>query len=469
MKKLLLTISICLFGSSLSLAQTTILEQYFHELKGLEDSSGITHLFYRMYEKSEFQCSEGNGGKTVDHYGNDVFHFTVATQSDSILFDDGYGEWCLDGMFDSRSTYSYSFYDNDPSKWVANSSYEYTFSIHDYKGYTLDIQPPIAIKQTVYKPTIQVPKEIFLSPNGDSLYARTYSDFTIPLPGRGDDWPIFEAYDQFEHYADSVAFVWEILGIHPQIDSLYFSAMSGDLYRSSHYSSNFTLADSSARFTNLFFDSDTIHVYSLTSSGLLVSDELGKKNSWEVAEIDFTTHSTKFLAVDPSVPGHVFVSDSTDILFSDNHGDTFTSHTTVKNEITSLYKKPDSNLLYVLTRKELLEVNTETKSTLSLKQLSVSVEPKPSEIPEQVSLSQNYPNPFNPSTVISYQLSGNSLVRLEVFDVIGRKVAVLVDGERKSTGAHQVTFEAGNLSSGVYFYRLETAGQTLTQKMLLVK
>ncbi|MEX2602600.1 MAG: alpha-amylase family glycosyl hydrolase, partial [Gracilimonas sp.] len=69
------------------------------------------------------------------------------------------------------------------------------------------------------------------------------------------------------------------------------------------------------------------------------------------------------------------------------------------------------------------------------------------EAPYIFKLHQNYPNPFNPSTVISYQLNSNQLVRLEVFDITGRKVAVLVDGERKSSGSHQVTFDASGLSS----------------------
>ncbi|MEX2603292.1 MAG: T9SS type A sorting domain-containing protein, partial [Gracilimonas sp.] len=76
---------------------------------------------------------------------------------------------------------------------------------------------------------------------------------------------------------------------------------------------------------------------------------------------------------------------------------------------------------------------------------------------------------FNPSTVISYQLNSNQLVQLEVFDVTGRKVAVLVDGERKPAGNYRVSFDGSGLSSGVYFYRLETDGQTKTQKMLLIK
>ncbi|MEX0843958.1 MAG: DUF5689 domain-containing protein [Balneolaceae bacterium] len=86
------------------------------------------------------------------------------------------------------------------------------------------------------------------------------------------------------------------------------------------------------------------------------------------------------------------------------------------------------------------------------------------------SLGQNYPNPFNPSTVISYQLAENSSVTLQVFDLLGREVATLVNGERRAAGEHQVTFEAGNLSSGVYIYRLSTGnGQHLMKKMLLVK
>ncbi|WP_428235368.1 T9SS type A sorting domain-containing protein [Gracilimonas sp.] len=85
-------------------------------------------------------------------------------------------------------------------------------------------------------------------------------------------------------------------------------------------------------------------------------------------------------------------------------------------------------------------------------------------------LHQNYPNPFNPSTVISYQLPENSTVKLQVFDMLGREVATLANNERKTAGSHQATFDAGNLSSGVYIYRLSTnSGVQLTQKMLLMK
>jgi hypothetical protein len=89
-------------------------------------------------------------------------------------------------------------------------------------------------------------------------------------------------------------------------------------------------------------------------------------------------------------------------------------------------------------------------------------------------LIQNYPNPFNPSTEIKYQVSGISDVRLEVFDVLGRSVATLVN-ERQIAGAYQVNFNAATLASGTYFYRLEArprdgqAGFIDTKKMMLVK
>jgi hypothetical protein len=97
----------------------------------------------------------------------------------------------------------------------------------------------------------------------------------------------------------------------------------------------------------------------------------------------------------------------------------------------------------------------------------LSVE-KSSAAPYRFALEQNYPNPFNPTTGIRYQVAGTSDVRLEVFDMLGRKVATLVN-ERKAAGAYSVTFNAANLSSGIYFYRLQAGAFTETRKMMLIK
>ncbi len=84
------------------------------------------------------------------------------------------------------------------------------------------------------------------------------------------------------------------------------------------------------------------------------------------------------------------------------------------------------------------------------------------------SLHQNYPNPFNPSTVISYSLMEKGHVSLKVYDTIGEEVMSLVN-EEKSAGNYDVTFDARNLTSGIYLYKLECNGIVLSRKMILIK
>jgi Secretion system C-terminal sorting domain len=92
--------------------------------------------------------------------------------------------------------------------------------------------------------------------------------------------------------------------------------------------------------------------------------------------------------------------------------------------------------------------------------------------PSGFALLQNYPNPFNPSTIISYQLAVNSRVTLKVYDILGKEVATLVNS-RQNAGNYNVPFTAGNatlnLSSGVYFYRLQAGSFVTTKKLILMK
>jgi len=91
-----------------------------------------------------------------------------------------------------------------------------------------------------------------------------------------------------------------------------------------------------------------------------------------------------------------------------------------------------------------------------------------SDVPLSTKLAQNYPNPFNPSTTISYTLKNSGAVNLQVYDITGRLVQELVN-ERKNAGEHSVSFNASNLASGLYIYRLQVAGKVITKKMTLIK
>lgn len=90
------------------------------------------------------------------------------------------------------------------------------------------------------------------------------------------------------------------------------------------------------------------------------------------------------------------------------------------------------------------------------------------ETPMSISLNQNYPNPFNPTTTITYSLDRSTEVALTVYDVTGRLITTLVDGN-KSRGEHTVHFDASQYPSGMYIYQLNAGGQKLIEKMTLIK
>ena len=98
----------------------------------------------------------------------------------------------------------------------------------------------------------------------------------------------------------------------------------------------------------------------------------------------------------------------------------------------------------------------------------IGITPISTNVPSGYSLSQNYPNPFNPVTNINFALPNTSNVKLAVFDMNGREVAVLVNGQY-SPGTYKVDYDASSLASGVYFYKLITKDFTATKKMILIK
>lgn len=115
---------------------------------------------------------------------------------------------------------------------------------------------------------------------------------------------------------------------------------------------------------------------------------------------------------------------------------------------------PDSSQWYMDDYK-LVRIDT----TVGIKDFSV---------PTEYILSQNYPNPFNPSTKIKYEIPEISFVNIKVYDVLGSEVVTLIN-EEQTVGSYEVEFDASNLPSGIYFYRLQAGSFVETKKMVLMK
>lgn len=98
----------------------------------------------------------------------------------------------------------------------------------------------------------------------------------------------------------------------------------------------------------------------------------------------------------------------------------------------------------------------------------LNVDNKISEIPTGYSLEQNYPNPFNPNTKIQFSVNKAQSVSLKVFDVLGNEIATLVN-EELTPGIYEYNFDASNLSSGVYYYKLQSGNYSETKKMILMR
>lgn len=99
---------------------------------------------------------------------------------------------------------------------------------------------------------------------------------------------------------------------------------------------------------------------------------------------------------------------------------------------------------------------------------TTSIQPVLNGVASNYSLSQNYPNPFNPSTQIQFSIPESGVVSIKVYDIMGREVADLINSKMQS-GSYSVNFEGGNLSSGIYIYKMRTDNYTNSKKMLLVK
>ncbi len=162
-----------------------------------------------------------------------------------------------------------------------------------------------------------------------------------------------------------------------------------------------------------------------------------------------------------STPSITFVGSGNQIYYSTDHGDSWTF-------ASDGFRSFTTRSMAILGSYAFAVLDGDGIYRMSLEGITGVREEEGNVSPSRLALDQNYPNPFNPRTRIRYSLPRAAFVRLSVFDLLGREVALLVEGVEEA-GEKVVTFNGVGFPSGVYFYRLDAGGHTSMKKMLLLK
>ena len=282
---------------------------------------------------------------------------------------------------------------------------------------------------------------------------------------------------------------WSQLGVNS-------SGSGSSVYYSSVSAVDFKMLSSSTGYYIKYHMTSTIQsftenysMYKTTNGGSNWYDISPNINSQNIYHVDFINENTGYLVVDSlrfykttnggenwvlrsRIPAHAdklymidemngYVVNLIDFYRTTDGGLTWTLQNTGLNITTGFNQVSFLNpqLGYIIGRNGLI-LKTQTGGMVSVVTIS--------EAADNYSLSQNYPNPFNPETKIQFSVPKNGLVKVVVFDLLGREVKELVN-EFKQQGSYNLSFDGSNLTSGIYFYKLITDGFIETKKMILIK
>jgi hypothetical protein len=423
------------------------------DLRGFEDKYGDTHLYYGEI------LDEGSGQTSVN-----IHHLDITKDTDSIFL---YGDYGPDPErhYSSSIITSYDFWNNDPSKYLVSRFDECCNLQKDSYFMRFDSKGAGWNGNVILKSWIPI-YNISISKQNDSLVFVNNSGVEVSLDG-GINWDTISVYTyQFislSPFNDSTIFV-----------SNYNNENFSNLCKSTDRGKTFSIVDTISAFIKndhyFFYDIDSLHIYvvsydyytNLSYSMLSVSNSRGDTASWNVKYVN--KNNKIYATIDNSKSGTIYLADGKNILVSKDYSDSFNPYKTMDSVVGGLYKKPNSDLLYIATGNDIYE-STST-SIKSIKHIVTSLEK--GNVGTNYKLFQNYPNPFNPSTNISYHLSEAGNVTLKIYDILGNEITTIVNGY-KSAGEHTVSFDASKLASGIYFYQLKSNGFVSTKKMMLLK
>jgi len=340
---------------------------------------------------------------------------------------------------------------------------------------------------------------LFYSDDGGQTWTDAMVDLSGGMGGAPDGNP--------DGFAQIYAITEDILG------TLFISANNGDVYRSFDRGATWQKAKQlplGSATTAFSLQADptlpgTLYAGTFGDSLYVTSDFA---ETWARPEGDGLGNGYIFdIEIDP-LSGNLFVGTAQGIYYSPNGGDDWTGLNSafpipaVPPEIRNIafdsngaffastwgqgvwyaadwqatalanYALKTSNIIDMAISNNMINVFTDTGEMFSVAYdfaaSSVDTEEAGTQLPSTYTLDQNYPNPFNPVTTIQFALPQSGEVNLSVYDVLGRRVATLVNGQLQA-GQHTVNFQASDLPSGMYLYRLTTPVGSISQKMVLLK
>ena len=340
---------------------------------------------------------------------------------------------------------------------------------------------------------------LYFSDDGGQTWSSAQADLSGGQGGAPDGIP--------DGFAQIYAITEDILG------TLYISANNGDVYRSFDRGTTWQKAKQlplGSADTAYSLEADPTvpgKVYAGTfGDSLYVTQDFAE--TWDRPDLTDLGNGYIFdIEIDP-ISGNLFVGTAKGIFYSSDEGDNWdglnnafpfpTNPPEIRNiafdvngslfastwgqgvwssldwqaDALGEFALKSANILDISVSNGFVHVLTDTGATYKFayegRSSSVDTEDETAELPSGFALDQNYPNPFNPTTSIAFSLPQSAAVNLTVYDVLGRRVATLVNGNL-AAGQHTVQFEASSLPSGMYLYRLSTPNGSITQKMMLLK
>ena len=466
MKRITLTFQLLLIlcSSSILFGQTNTM---IHDLRVFSDSLNQPVIFFRIFEEYD------NG-----FYQNNIYRYDLISDEKSLF---------LEEYYDNRHGYDfrvtipeYDFFDGDINKHI----YIQEECINECERY-LNRFDSLRI---VGGPFIWVENLLVPGAEDEIIYAKVSAQNLKSTDG-GLTWPTPEQF-YYTGIPDSFRISIPGLEFNPYKTNTLFGhnfRSRGDdnyFYRSiDGGSSREVVSDTLFPLGEMSFDVDSTIVFmldvinaprvenpqtphtcqnQLCSIGLYKSNSLGKSGTWELVNKfdDFVEITSSDLNT-----GTLIVWENSTIRISTDYGYNFNLlHSTDETAITGFAIKDGKK--YFSTHELIYQL--EEGQDIPIYSIPTSSEVQEFDLPSKIRLAQNYPNPFNPSTNIKYEVPNDSHVELVVFDVLGRKVAELVN-EFRTQGTHSIPFDASSLSSGVYLYQIKVNDLIVTKQMTLIK